>query len=520
MIGFVTYPGDEDLVDCTKVYVDVPGTKNAYDYQFDLRDTREIAWKLMEGVVKSSSLCVFGLDYYNLQKIFIYQTLTRVVRYAKIFDAVLEREKPKSAQIVNHLGFEPDLICSAFICVARKHKVKVKVIGHGRKMSLLRAARIYRNLQRRVMPRKITGELFYYHYGMHDFHNIERLVKGNTLVSGDGLSSNKVMDYCRASGIECVYAEAFAKLRFPSPVDSRSATISFNGIKLDHALGLLKEQLDGWRYLDAFLIMSGMLNMGECRAGVLSTDAMPFGRIACHVLEEKKRSKVVLAHGPLSDSIADAELFADKILVWSELEKTNMRGYGMDANRIVVVGTDSYANLRRRWPKKQTSGKTTLFAAKSPIMNDMNKILELIKSSSGDLVIKMHPSDRSISPQALSEVLDGVRVERETSFYGLLRESDLLITNSSCRTGLDAIAFNVPLIIWDAEQRLDMEIGSKIKYDDSMKAFVRVSGLENIKDAVSSTLGSKDMPRQQEKYFQKYYSGLDRKKYNKIIQSM
>jgi len=550
-----------------------PG-KSIENYDYDLSVVRRDAWKLVHewpakkfsGKTLDNHLKLGDFSMWYANKIPIFIILCKVLTLAIKIRSVMEKEKPD--EVIVQDEFEPyyvesnrdfvvpvaDAICNAMGIRLRTYTVpgnNLRRLKHRLVAIGLDMLTEFRTLQRKNFSSLSRPNILFFHYGVSNLAVTDRLsneLESTAHVCSDGVMKNRLHDIMQQNHHNYTYLEPYltGHMKLLALHHAKTArkslqrvlknpkfasTFAYQGISLDGIMIWAIEQIIVENYFEnsmTYLAMDALLKKVRPKVGFLAEDQLFYGYAAAHAMRKNNVLSITLAHGPLACEYESSVISADYIFVWSQIEKSSMVKRGIPSRRIHVAGTDTYNLLLRRYSGKSQqlakelgAGKNRIltFAAKDPVLRDFTKISKLADLTKDiknlKLIIKLHPADVSISTEKLKELFpfQNIIFLRATPFYALLRVSDLVITNQMCRTGIDAIVFSVPLVIWDPPDNMNEDSSSKVTYESSLKPYIKVEGdkmaTELIEKMLDNVKQKKKFRIMSKRYYEKYYSGLD-----------
>lgn len=199
---------------------------------------------------------------------------------------------------------------------------------------------------------------------------------------------------------------------------------------------------------------------------VLDEDATPFKRTALAAARHAGARSLVVQHGAPVVSFGFAPLAADRLLAWDNPSRDQLSRWGIDSERVQIVGWPESFQIRPLPRKTLTKGcRRILLLATIPPADDRPDAVDFHLTSrtyagmirlalaaaiafDADLTIKPHP--RASGHKKLSTLLSErptarVRVTRSRDLPRLIRDHDLILSCAST-AGTQAARAGAPVI--------------------------------------------------------------------------
>lgn len=181
---------------------------------------------------------------------------------------------------------------------------------------------------------------------------------------------------------------------------------------------------------------------------------------------------VVLQHGVVNPAYAFTPLIADKVCVWGEMQRLQLKELGANDDQIVVTGTPiietikKSTELRKEILKKHgiDRGKANIVLAVNPIKEDYNrKLIETLEKACEYLGIhrfnfwiKLHPAQNSSQYKWVEERSNIKLMDKSITPDEFFNICDLLVTHNS-GIATEALYYQIPVGILDI---LPLSIGN------------------------------------------------------------
>lgn len=560
-----------------------------YSYNINVSNVRKDSWRLLNDmeVIRlkdhktiGETLTYNGFPLFTESKLPFYLVLFRMLEQLETINYIIEEENVHTIKYYYKyktylMERDFDFLYNILKELKNQKKIVLKVT-HSKKnlMNLLKQKSInslknsvskYRSNQRNKFDNykqnKNKQKILFFHHGKANTVVTDSLYKeidhdkfDCIYICSDGFLSNSLKEHLDKENFNYIFSESYIDNNVKKKINNYS-TIHKKAMNNIH--DVLKENMIYKNYniyniidfvikkeldysfkqkLTTSLSIENIIKSIKPSSGVVVNEYCLFCAIGAYMLNHNNIKSYCVAQGPLADIYIGSVLISDKMLVWSKLEKEHKITTGINKNKLVAIGTDSYKNIKKRIDKIKEEDiikklnlsknkKIITFACKDPVKKDYFRIKALNNLINNDknisTIIKLHPSDKSISISKLEKIFPNFTFVQDITFYELAKISDLVISNSSCRTSIDTIMFNIPLILWDPQVEFDPALPGKINYDIKIKPFKRFTGFDKIsKEEIDDMLFNK---KTKEKYinlskqYSKYYSGLDTKKAIEII---
>lgn len=232
---------------------------------------------------------------------------------------------------------------------------------------------------------------------------------------------------------------------------------------------------------------------------ISTTHSSTVGRAAALAARQRNISSAFVQHGMFPDQDVFTRFCNDELFVWGEANKRTMTRNGICAARIKVVGATIYDDLVRSerhsaqapFPQPGKPLKIAYMASRTGGLVVSTSVAKLhltaiaraaSQIAGAQLIVKVHPADRTgMIEQALSG-FPGVSIVREGSSQEIILQSDIVIVASST-TGLEACIANKPLIV--VESKGLSEYGPYREYGAALHIGINdVDAFQRLADAI------------------------------------
>lgn len=252
----------------------------------------------------------------------------------------------------------------------------------------------------------------------------------------------------------------------------------FNKISVNYKNSLNKEFLEDfknikklyWIYLLSLSFYSILLRKNfekiKPRKIIFATDGLPLSRLLIDICKDLNIETIVIQHGLITSFNGYLPIFADKIFVFSAIEKKFLIDFGVLSERIVVTGSlKTNAAEFSKLKKTENEKLRILFVLSTGFAHEIDYYLKEIFTLSKmldflehDLVIRPHPFflDVYINVIKNSNLPSSYRLDKESLLSSLL-QADIIIVSAFSTVLLDATAIGKKeIFVLDSKNNIDI----------------------------------------------------------------